>query len=411
MTKRTLWLAKLLLVAFFLAPEAAVAQPLGQGSLTPWFEHPLPLNGSKSDGFFAAVEAIYWHVSNPLERQVIARRELYDFAGDFFNDFSTGPGDILGSQAVALTADMAGGDEFEAGFRSTVGYRFTGGLEVELCYWTLPVFSHTAQAGIIPHNLNVGFGFVDSFLSARFFNFPTEFAGPDNDVLRQIRVPLSDPPVYTPGPAIPAFGIFNGAELFTIKYEQEFWNLELNFRLPIEQNDSTRSYMIVGPRIMNTFENFELRIVDLDIDGEGSPLNTARYNTRTRNILFGAQCGYGSELYLKGGFALSGEVRVGCFFDVFRGKANLEREDGPNAPNVRNDVEDHGISPFFQGGLFLWYYPVDGVVLRFGYEYTGLINVWRSPNPIDFNVGSMSPDYKQMFIQLDGMSGGIALIF
>jgi len=410
MTKRTSWLAKLLAVAFLMAPVPVKAQPLGQGTLNPFWQHPLPLNGSKSDGFFAAVEAIYWHVNNPLERQVLAQRGFWDVGGTIVPG-TDDPGRFYGSGEVALTADMAGDDSFEAGFRSTVGYRFTNGLEIEVCYWTLPVFNHTAQAGIIPQSQSAGVGFGDTFLSVPFYNFPIEFAGPDNDVLSQTIVPGTSPTQFTPGPPTIAFGIFNAAELFLIKFEQELWNLEFNVRMPIEQTDYTRSYMILGPRIMYLFENFEMRVVDLDIGGDGSPLNTARYSTRTRNNLFGVQIGYGSELYLKGGLALSGEVRVGCFFDVFRGKVNLEREDGPNAPNVRNDHEDHGFSPFVQGGLFLWYYPTDGIVIRCGYEYTGVINVWRSPNPIDYNIGVLSPDFKQMYLQLDGASLGVAFIF
>jgi hypothetical protein len=424
--------------------------------------------GQRDAGPYFATEALFMRVNTPLRHQVLAVRGLWDEAGQIdgstrpnnllveINDTAGTvlgflfeqpglPGSFLGSKDVALTARDVGSERFEPGMRLTLGYRFENGIAVEVNYHRIAEFKHTAGASILPPDARtnppgdgVRTDFSDSFVSLPFFNFSPFFAGPDRDVVSNVVI-FTDPgtrPVIVVdsapgldqaqitaqqladlvafgGIAIPAFGIWNAAEIVSISFVQEIWQVELNTRIPICMTENTRTYSIAGFRYIELQEEFELFVQDQDIDGFIAPDNTATYRNRWGNHMYGVQAGMGNEAYLGNGFALSVEGRVGLFANWQKTQVSLTRgdqadEDSVGARSIKNEL---GIAPLFQVAAYLWWYPVEGVQLRAGYEATGMFGVKRSRNPVDFNVGRLDPHYEELFFRMDGFNLGVAFIF
>jgi hypothetical protein len=125
--------------------------------------------------------------------------------------------------------------------------------------------------------------------------------------------------------------------------------------------------------------------------------------------MYGLQVGSGNEVYLDKGWAISVEGRVGIFGDFVTEKTKIERGDLEYTTSHKR--VDTGIVPMFQGAGYLYYYPIEGIQLRAGYEYLGLIGVKRSPHQVDFNAGTLQPEFKDKFFRLDGFTAGISFIF
>jgi len=417
MSTRTKWLACLMLGGLLLTPATVRAQSPNPGN--PVWEFPLPtMWGYKDTGFYFAGEALFWRMDNPIKNQVIAVRGFVDEAGQ-----ATGiPGQFVGSGEVALDTSDIGSDKFEPGYRFTLGYRFTNNWAIEAVYWRLSEFRHTANAGIMPRTFNVGADFGNSFLFSPFFNFSPIFAGPIRDIVSAVLPPdlliddagniigVDPDDLFHGGKVIPAFGIWNAADDMTLDFIQRVQNFEINVRVPVVQTECSRAYVLMGPRYLYVQEKFRWRTVDLDVDGLGlDPADQATYVNEWENRFFGWQCGIGTEAYLGGGFAISFEGRVGLFADVRMNNVKIERGDGAAA--IQRHRNDLYWSPLVQGGVFLWWFPVEGVQFRAGYEFTGLWNTHRSPYPVDFNTGHLDPAFENEFMRFDGVSLGVAFIF
>jgi putative beta barrel porin BBP7 len=413
MRTRTSWLAGLLLV-LLCTPSTVRAQAPHFGP--PSFDMPLPVMwGDRDEGPYVAAEAIFMRLNVAYHNQALVFRGLVDEAGQL--DGSTNPdnvlingvfqfpgipGSFLGSGRTALTARENVDDRFEPGGRFTVGYRFRNGVAVEVVYWKVAEFVHTAGASLYPGG-SVGTDFADSFLFSPFFNFSPFFAGPDRDVLSNVR-PFAGQP-------LPAFGIFNGYEDASLKFTQLISSTELNVRLPVCEGDCTRTYSLLGLRYIHLTEIFKLRMSDADIDGFIAPENVAVYENKWENRLYGFQAGMGNEAYLGNGFALSIDARVGIFADVEKTGVKLIRQDDPRDVGTQSHRNELGASPMFQLGAYLWWYPFEGCQVRAGYEFLGLFNVLRARDPVAFNVGELNPTYSSPFLRADGVNIGIAFIF
>jgi hypothetical protein len=359
--------------------------------------------GDKDEGMYFAAESIFFWMDNPVRSQVLAVRGFWD---DFGTLTDHAPGTFIGSKLTALSAgDIGEGNYLKPGYRVSLGYRLRNDIAFEFSYWNLAEIRHQAGAGIVPPG-SVGFAnrtvnpsLADSFISAPFYNFTPTFAGPANDV-------ISRNPNFA-GLPLSAYGIWNAAEDMSIELVQKVWNMEMNCRMPINQTECDRTYAIAGARYINVFERFRFRTVDIDLAGNADPINVAVYNNLWENRLYGAQVGMGYERYLGQGFSWSLEGRVGLFLDQRLTGVNITR--GDDDPSRKR--EDMSISPMLQGGAYLWWYPIEGVQLRAGYELLTLWNVRRSEQPVSFDVQTPDPAYEDMLLWLQGFTGGIAFIF
>jgi hypothetical protein len=412
--------------------------------------------GDRDEGFFVATEFMVLRINNPLRNQALAFRGFIDTTGQlrgdvtsplitvtdgttgaFINRFFTQPekpGTFVGSHEVALDQHSVGGGDFTPGMRLTVGWRFRDGVTAEFAYTQMDTVKHTASAGVLPANQSQLNNLADSFISSPFFNFSAQLAGPDNDVISNL-VPVPVPPgattvavTNTPAPGqvfvsldalaalnalkglpLPAFGIWNGAEEMFLTFSQMYSSAELNFRFPVYQDDYYRSYAICGLRNIHMQEKLSFRSVDQDIFGQELPQWSATYINKVDNTLWGLQCGGGNELYIGKGWAVSVEGRLGIFGDDVQEAVQVER--GDLEFSISHRRTDTTVVPMFQAAGYLWWYPVEGVQLRAGYEVMGLIGMMRSPHPVDFNMGTLQPEFKRQLLWLDGFNVGISFIF
>ena len=458
MRSRTKWWVKwACLACLMVAPQSVLAQVFSVGP--PATETPFPLMwGERDEGFFFAMEAVFMRMNNPLKSQVVAQRGIYDFVGDirgygpprdiFEDDDPTEdpppvfvgtiassslgtPGQFVGSGAAALTTTDIGSPTFQPGTRLTFGYRLRNGIAFELNYMALTAARRTAQAGIIPPP---GFPFIgrdlaETFLSAPFYNYSPFLAGPIRDVISGVDIGNPDgsggSSLFVPqapedlrnfgGYIVPAYGIANGAEIFEQSFRQRFATGELNARVPLFQGEVTRTYWIGGFKYIGMQERYRLRIVDFGLgdvnDGSitQSPTFVMVYTNKITNRFYGMTIGCGSEAYLGMGWAVSVEARVGAAAETSRVVTQVERGDG----NYQLKHTSNQISAVtnFQAGGYLWWYPIEGIQLRVGYEYLGIVGARRSPNPVDFDLGRLQPEVKGTYFSLDGFVAGVAFIF
>lgn len=457
--RKACWMA-VATVAAYAAP--ALAQPnLGGANLgAPVWEHPIPLMWDHRDeGFFFAVEGVAMRINNPMQGQVIMRRGVYDYQGlirgtgdDFvvFQDpdgpagpiaptFVTTlrslrgtPGQFVGSGETALASDTGTRDLFQPGVRLTLGYRLRNGIAFEAQYWGQTAARNRAYAGIISPFGGTGTDDLNSFISAPFYNFSPYFAGPQRDIVGDVNTDIVPPGstgiTYTPaapadliqfgGYVQPAYGIFNGAENASISFTQKFKSFEANVRVPVSQFEGTRTYWTGGFRYISTEERFRLRIEDLGLDedpvvggSDSRPEWAMRYTTKIKNRFYGLQTGVGGEAYLLNGFAVSVDGKVGLLAETSRMSVTVQRLDLQNGVGLRNTNNQINMAGLVQGGAYLWWYPAEGIQVKFGYEYLGIIGARRSPEPIDFDLGRLNPRVRNTYLSIDGIVFGVGMAF
>jgi hypothetical protein len=400
MRTRTGWLASLLIAAgVALAPTTARAQvqdyevPLAEPA---W---PLPLYHDRPEkgGFYAATEFILWRQDNPLKHEVVAIRGFIDFTGGATNL----PGTFHGSGNAALYADDVGGPlTYQPGFDITLGWRFEGGLAVDVTWYYLAEAKYAATASLIPPNFNLGFQQADSFLFSPVFGFPTDFAGPNEKIVGDFSNAL--------------FGIWNGATQMSIEFDQRFQQYDGTARIPIFEDDSYRCYALVGPRFSWIWERFRWRTVSLNAFGQGGQDDVAIYNNIVSNRMYGVHCGAGTEWVIcntpAGTFSWSLDLQGALLIDIAKERAKYERGDFETSSH-RSKTE-YTFVPEAQGQVNLWWYPIEGVQLRVGYNVMDFFNTIAAPYPVSFNYGGLDPPWQHQFSRFfDGLNAGIALIF
>jgi hypothetical protein len=409
MRTRIGWLALLLTAGVALAPTNV----RGQESPRPDPVWPVPLGDPGRSGFYTAAEFVYFRQTNPLKSQIIAIRGLLDFDGSITADlfgqevFPIGsppvilpatamPGSFIGSGNVALNAEQAAGPQtYQPGFRLTAGWRFEDRSAIEFSWMSLTEAKFSAVASIVPGNLNPGPNLADSFLFAPVFNFPNEFAGPPN------KVGLGNP--------LAAFGIWNAANTMSISFTQRYSQYDITGRIPVFETDYCRCYGLIGPRYVSMWENFGWRTVSQDFTGAGGQDDVAIYYNIVSNQMYGVDAGIGSEWFLGHGFAATIEGRAAALIDFVHEIAKYQR--GDFAIGHKRARRDYKAVPEGEARVALYWYPIEGVEIRVGFDIMGFLNTVSSPHPVVFNYGSLDPTYQQTSRLLDGFFAGIGFIF
>jgi hypothetical protein len=347
-------------------------------------------------GLFFAGEFLFLRQTNPLQQQLIATRGFVDVDGSI----SGNPGTRFGSRAPALYANDAGGPgTYQPGFDFTIGWRFREGTVVEFNWWRLTDAKYSANATLLPSNFNAGNGDAETFLFSPVYNISPDYSGPPN------KLPVGNP--------FAAFGIWNGATTMGITFTQRFSMYDITTRVPVYQNDCWRTYGLFGPRIMWQWERFFWRTVALADDGTGSPMDSADYTNVVSNYMYGVFVGCGNEFRISdtpiGTFAVSLDLEADAMIDFVREIAKYERED--SFTSTHRSIRRARPVPGFQADLNIWYYPIEAVQVRLGYNVIGLLNTIASPNPVDFNMGGLTPVYEHEFRLLEGLNFGVGVIF
>jgi hypothetical protein len=427
MSPRISWPVFLLMAGMAMAPAAALGQTHTPGPTyappDPVFPLPLYSNRPEAGGLYLDVEFLFWRQTNPLEHQVIARRGLIDFDGsisadlggvpfvDVFEDDTPvppiiipgqgNPGGFIGSGRVALSADDASGPRsYQPGVRLGGGWRFRNGAVVDIAWSKLFRVEYPAVATLVPEDFDPGPELADSFLFAPVHNFPNEYAGPAD------KLALGNPWA--------AYGIWNGASIMEIIFAQEYTQFDITGRVPIFQTDCTRTYGLVGGRFAWFWERFQWRTISLQFDGQAGPDDAAMYTNIVSNRMFGPFCGMGWEWRLGdkplGTFAVSLDLQAALLVDFVREIAKYERLDRFTA--AKRSRKDYQLVPEVAGSVNLWWYPIEGIQLRVGYDVMAFFHTISSPEPVDFDFGALAPAWVDDEVRfIDGLHAGIAFIF
>lgn len=411
MRTRTGWLAALLSVGVAITSGTVRGQEVPQAD--PVFPLPLYHDRPEKGGFYTAGEFIFWRQTNPLKNQVIAVRGLLDFDGSITADLNgitieppTGPpiilpgqavvGNFLGSGTPALNVeDAAGPQSYEPGFRLTLGWRLASGTAVEFVWTSLMQTKYNAVATLVPPNLNAGALLTETFLFSPVSGYPNDFAGPAQ------KIALGNP--------FAAYGIWNGASIMSLAFVQRFAQYEINGRIPVTENEYCRCYGLVGPRYINMWEQFRWRTVSQDFDGQAGPQDVALYSNTVSNQMYGVHAGIGSEWYFGHGFALTVDGKAAGMVDFVKEIAKYERGD----LGIGNKRSKRGAEfvPELEAAVNMWWYPIEGVQIKVGYEAKMFFDTISSPHPVSFSYGGLDPKYERTYRFFDGLNAGIGFIF
>jgi hypothetical protein len=398
------WLVGLVTALAVLLPAAANGQGLDQTGEDPVFPVPLGHDRMETGGFFVAAEFLFWRQTNPLHDQQIAVRGVLDQDGSISRALHGDgvPGDFFGSRFPALRANDAGGPgTYQPGFRVTGGWLFSNGVQVEVSWIHLFEAKYSAVASVEPPFGQSGPLLADTFLTSFVFNLPPEFAGPAT------KVNLGNPGA--------TFGIFDASSTQSIEFTQRFDQYEVTARFPLFGDECNRTYWMLGPRVAWIWERFKWRTVAIDIDtGLAGQDDVAIYTNLVSNRMWGVHLGSGYEWYKGqtpiGAFAVSVEGDCAGYANIVSEEAKYERGDFAIANQRKR--QDYTVAAELTGRLNLWWYPVQAVQVRVGYDFNVFFNTVSSPDPVSFNYGSLDPPWRKGTTRvLEGLTAGVGLTF
>ena len=403
MCRKSRWVARLLaaVVALTLMVGSAAAQDYGDaGSIynRPDTLLPLPLNDRLPDGgLFTALSYAMYRTDNPIRSQNVANSGF--ISTNSLTGFNVGT--YVGSATPRLDTDQVSGSQYTPGFKIDIGYRFQDATTLTLSWLHMFQTHKEAAATSAAPGFKVGNNFVDSFLTAPVFNFPPEYAGP-NDLTDANGNPIS----------LGAYGIWNAASVMTLDFRQRVENYDLTYRVPEYETESTRVSVQVGGRFFWIWERFLWYTNDLDTNNVGGGTFAAYYSNISSNRMYGPHAGVCWEQELGLGFALQLDLDAALLLDIVKERTSYtlgERDVGPEAKRSRTD---YTFVPEASASLALMWYPYPGIQVRAGYNGMIFFNTISSKYPIDFNYGAVNPAYDRIFYRLfDGLDAGIAFIF
>lgn len=383
----------LLIAGLFLIPQTLCAQEVPQVIFTGPLSHPRFEDG----GFFTGFEFLYWGTNQPLRSQSIAFRgfQVID------NGLGVPPGTFVGSKEEALNVNqLTGPSTYQPGWDLFIGWRFQGGVVVELGWKHLVQARFSASAGLLSPSFNTGFALENTFLFAPVVNFPAQYAGNAQN--------------FPQGFVGTTFGIWNAASLMEMTYTQRFDTYEIKARVPILDTYDYRTYGIFGPRIAWIWDNFRWRTVDADQTGNAGPDTTAIYNNMVSNRMYGVHFGVGHDWWLGstpvGGFAFTCEVEGAMYINLVKTNAKYALADRSISSGRSRRLNT--LVPGAEGRFGFWWYPWEAISFQFGYDVMTFFNTIASHRPVDFNLGTVDPEYlHQPMRWFYGLRAGINFVW
>lgn len=384
----------------------AADQGFGQVPLNAEPVIPIPTGQAGAAGFYTAFEFVMLTQTRALGDQTIAYRGLVDATGRI-----TGvPGLYIGSGQPALTTDGIGRTTFQPGWKVELGYSFEEGLRIYANFLQLVDAHYSAGATAVPPFFRSQVNLSDTFLVAGVYNFPPQFAGP---------VVKTGFDLTAPGQSSNAYGIWNGATTMDIKFTQRFTQGEIGARLPILQTDYSRVYGLAGGRYDWFFERFHWRTLSVALDGTTAPTDAARYTNTLSQRLYGPFVGCGHEVFLANQFSLSLDLTAAVLLGVnkYRAKYSLGDNDFAASPSEgpvasKRGRQDFSVVPNVNGNLNLWWYPIEGVQMRVGYNAMSFFATRAMRDPVGFDYGAIDPVYDtKAFRLVHGFNVGIGFFF
>jgi hypothetical protein len=355
---------------------------------------PLPLYSEHADagGFYAAIEFIMFRQSIPITHQELGYRGFVDADGSLTGTAGT----HIGSGRPAIYADdnLSNASD-QPGWKGVIGWKFEDGTVLSLGWTHLQQFTYTASVNLIPQGFRLPSGTdADTFISSWVFNFSSDFAGDPSQ------------PKYL-------YGIWNGASQMNIAFTQRYDQYDLSWRQTIYQEDTCRCYGVVGPKFAWIWERFQWSTIKSNIDtGSFDEFDIGVYNNIVSNRMYGVNIGMGTDWWLGNGFAVSVEGDAAAYLDVVKEWAAYQL--GYHLPLVRDKRSQKEYTPSaeLEANVALWYYPVQGISLRLGYNVMTFWNTIASTDPVDFNLGGLDPTYVHDILRIFyGFDAGISFTF
>jgi hypothetical protein len=398
MRAHTWWLKWLLTTGVALIAQAVHAQTEEGAIPDPVVPLPLYHNHPAKGGFFTLAEFVMFRQTNPLEHQPIAYRGFVDATGDITGTV----GQWVGSRELALDAKDAGGPgTFLPGLKVGLGYRFQDGATITFDWMWLQKAVYFHVTNNVPPGFNWGQELENSFITAPVYNFSNWFIGPPSPVQASQNFL----------PEFATYGIWNAAAAMTIEFDQRTQQWELTYRKPIFDTEYWRGYGLVGPRFFWIWERFKWITEKQNVDGQSGPLDNAIYTNIVSNRMYGLFVGCGNDWFLGNGFSVSLDLQAAGYLDIVKKRAKYELGQKDMPGSVKRARTDYTLVPEFRAELNLWYYPIEGVQVRIGYNVMAFFNTVAGSKPVCFDAGALDPNWERQSRWFDGLNVGIALIF
>lgn len=353
---------------------------------------PIPTGAAGDSGFYFGAEFVMLMQTRAIGDQVITRRGFFDLTGEV-----TGvPGRLVGSGAAAISTDQFSDPKWQPGARVEGGYRFNDGTRVFVNYMQVYDAHYSLGASPVPPGYRTQLSLADTFLSAPVFNFNTQFGGPTGKV------------AGVPDSAV--FGIWNAATQVDVKFTQRFTHAEVGARVPMFMTDYSRVYGAAGMQFSWFFERFHWRVLATDQAGTQAPQNVARYTNTLSQRMYGPFLGCGHEIFVANQFSVSADLTGALLLDVVKMRAKYILGDETVQSKWGN--EEFRVVPNANAAFNLWWYPVEGVQMRVGYQIMTFYGTTYMEQPVGLNYGNISPDYGfKGFRMVHGINVGIGFFF
>lgn len=390
-----------------LLPARALAQPQGGDGMAgsyapPAFQLPYPLYSTRPEagGLYMAGSYVMYQQSNPLQSQPIAYRGFIATDDTVLNAAGSA-GTFVGTRNDVLDTNMVTGPlSYQPGFRVEIGWRFAGGDALSIDFLYVTEAQYNAVATLVAPNLQFRSDQADTFLTSYVYNFPVDFAGAPSKIIT---------PSGTAGP-FSVYGIWNGASSMQLLFLQRFQQLQATYRKPVYETENYRASAVMGPRYFWLEEKFRWMTTDVDAFGNSAPQWVGIYNNQVDNRMYGIWAGIQQEWYLGRGFAAMLTLDGAAFLDIAKLKADYQRGDG-FVENKRARTKWTAV-PEVQVTPSLMWYPLEGIQMLIGWDFFAFFNTVASPHPVDFNYGSITPQYTDgNFRWFNGFQASFAIIF
>ncbi len=410
-------------LALALAGGPALAQPSGSGT----YAYPhlpaddripniLPTGSPDQHGFYATAEALFVRQTHTLGKQIVAYRGLVDSTGNVTGT----PGTYIGNRQVALNTDDFPRKSVQPGVTFGLGYSFGDGTSIYGSYTHINQVSYHAGATLVTPYFNARPDLADTFLFSPVYNFPPQFAGVG--VKTSFDVGGENIQFGATGQAaIPSiansiggnfYGIWNGASVMDIQFDQWYNAANLGVRSPIFQTEYSRIYGLAGAQYNMFMERFRWRTVSFRLDGVAQPEDVALYNNTLSQRMYGAFVGCSHEVFLGSGFSAALDTTAAGLLNVVKERAKYKL--GSDLNQIQNKLSRNEFTfvPNVNVAANLMWHPIEGVQLRVGYSANMFFNTMDMRNPIGFNYSNIDPVYETRgFRIIHGVNAGVGLFF
>jgi hypothetical protein len=384
-------------------PDASVITARGQTSEgpnswgysgTPSINAPVPIGTQQpgGEGIYGAAEFLFYHEDRTLGTQPVAARGVRDSDGSITGT----PGQFIGSGRTAMTTDNFGRTSWTPGWRATIGYKLEDGSSISLSYANMIEVKYNFSVGPIPPGFQTYTGGIDTFLSSPVFGFSPQFSGPQSKA--------------SIGSASALYGLWNGATTMSEDFIQRFVASDITYRQNVYETENTRSYAMAGGRFAWFWDEYKWNTTDTESNGSIGPQDQVNYHNIMSQRMYGPFVGVGNEVFIGNAFAASADLSGAALLDVIKERAAYTLGDG--SITSKRARSDYAVVPNVDLTVNVWWYPIEGMQVKLGYDLYTFWNTQYMQQPIGFNAGGPDPSYKtEVFRMIHGIHVGVGYIF